>query len=172
MKRCTKCGLEKPESEFGKCSRAKDGLSWWCKECRRTYSRKWFNDNKERLVEYKREHNQKWYRKYKDHIVEQATTYSKLRRRIFHEVLDSYKQPCVKCGETRLYLIEFHHINPSEKSFNISNKMTTDPIKLQSEVDKCVTLCRNCHKEFHYFYGIQPKKPVESLSEYLGKEVT
>jgi hypothetical protein len=33
-------------------------------------------------------------------------------------------------------------------------------------------LCRNCHKEFHYFYGTKPKKPVESLSEYLGEEVT
>lgn len=34
-KRCTKCGEEKAFSEFHKCSKAKDGYQFYCKECRR-----------------------------------------------------------------------------------------------------------------------------------------
>lgn len=33
MKTCTKCGVTKPSSEFGKRKAAKDGLRAWCKEC-------------------------------------------------------------------------------------------------------------------------------------------
>lgn len=33
MKKCAKCGRELPESEFNKCSKAPDGLQYYCKEC-------------------------------------------------------------------------------------------------------------------------------------------
>lgn len=33
MKACTRCGAEKPESEFHKNKRAKDGLTAQCREC-------------------------------------------------------------------------------------------------------------------------------------------
>lgn len=34
---CSKCGIEKPLTEFHKQQRNKDGLRHWCKECRRRY---------------------------------------------------------------------------------------------------------------------------------------
>ena len=37
MKRCSKCGNEKVESEFGKASPARDGLHWWCRACMKAY---------------------------------------------------------------------------------------------------------------------------------------
>ena len=37
MKVCTKCGLEKPETDFHRCTRAKDGLANWCKVCVKAY---------------------------------------------------------------------------------------------------------------------------------------
>lgn len=39
MKKCTKCGVEKSESEFSKQRRAKNGLQSHCKDCYRTYAR-------------------------------------------------------------------------------------------------------------------------------------
>ena len=45
MKRCTKCGEEKPASEFYKNRRSKDGLCSRCKACRRELSRKWRKDH-------------------------------------------------------------------------------------------------------------------------------
>ena len=32
-KKCTKCGMEKPLSEFALNRRAKDGLQYYCKDC-------------------------------------------------------------------------------------------------------------------------------------------
>ena len=34
MKKCSKCGAEKDESEFSKHRNAKDGLHCWCKDCK------------------------------------------------------------------------------------------------------------------------------------------
>ena len=36
---CTKCGKLKDKSEFGKHPGFKDGLTYWCKECKRKYAR-------------------------------------------------------------------------------------------------------------------------------------
>ena len=36
-KRCTKCGLLKPLSEFSKCKRTKDGLQFHCTDCKKEY---------------------------------------------------------------------------------------------------------------------------------------
>lgn len=37
MKRCNKCHLEKPVTEFYKKSTSKDGLFWWCRDCHKSY---------------------------------------------------------------------------------------------------------------------------------------
>lgn len=37
MRRCSKCGAEKGESEFGKDASRKGGLRSWCRECERAY---------------------------------------------------------------------------------------------------------------------------------------
>ena len=33
VKRCPRCGRLLPRSAFGRSSRYKDGLTWWCREC-------------------------------------------------------------------------------------------------------------------------------------------
>lgn len=56
---------------------------------------------------------------------------------------------CIKCGYDRcLKALEFHHIDPSQKDFTISN----DHFKLLDAVEeskKCILICSNCHKELH-----------------------
>lgn len=56
---------------------------------------------------------------------------------------------CIKCGyNTCLKALEFHHIDPTQKDFTISN----DHFKLLDAIEeskKCVLLCSNCHKELH-----------------------
>lgn len=44
--------------------------------------------------------------------------------------------------------LEFHHLDPSQKDFTISN----DHFRLLEAVEeskKCVLICSNCHKELH-----------------------
>lgn len=83
---------------------------------------------------------------------------------------NAFKRPCEKCGEQRLYLIQFHHIDPKTKLFNITEGGSKNR-NIEQEVKKCVCLCSNCHDEFHYFYGKVPAEPVKSLSEYLEKDL-
>ena len=46
--------------------------------------------------------------------------------------------------------LEFHHINPNEKDFQISKvKNYTFNTAIEKELDKCALLCSNCHKEVH-----------------------
>ena len=56
---------------------------------------------------------------------------------------------CIRCGYDRcLKALEFHHIDPTQKDFTISN----DHFKLMDairETKKCILICSNCHKEFH-----------------------
>ena len=56
---------------------------------------------------------------------------------------------CSICSETDIRTFEFDHINPNEKSFNISRGMTNGykwEMILQ-EINKCRILCANCHKK-------------------------
>ena len=80
--------------------------------------------------------------------------------------LNEYKQTlcCAKCGEKRFYLLDFHHINPNEKDFTISDATNTKMETLQKELDKCIPLCANCHREFHW---LNQHNNI-SLEEYLG----
>ena len=60
---------------------------------------------------------------------------------------------CKKCGENRHYVLEFHHLDPSKKEFTIGAAMASGRInfeKAKEEIDKCVVLCANCHREVHY----------------------
>ena len=80
--------------------------------------------------------------------------------------LNEFKQahPCVKCGCSKFYLIDFHHLNPAEKDFTIGENPRVKMETLMKEINKCVSLCANCHREFHYLEREQGMK----IEEYLG----
>lgn len=190
MRICRTCGKEKDESEFYlgelKYSRPR------CADCSREYARNFRKEHPERAREIAaktREKNREKIRQCQrdayaktkndpDKIAARKACYDKgkdkwhaserEKRRVFNE---RWKRPCEKCGEARLYLIQFHHIDPATKSFCIGASATSRKTEdLEAEVKKCVCLCSNCHDEFHYFYGGKPKRPVEALMEYLRKD--
>lgn len=46
--------------------------------------------------------------------------------------------------------LDFHHRDPKEKEFGISMEgLTRSWQRIQKELDKCVLLCANCHREVH-----------------------
>ncbi len=58
---------------------------------------------------------------------------------------------CEICGYDRcIEALEFHHKNTSSKDFGISAKgYTRSWKKVMEELDKCVIVCANCHRELH-----------------------
>ena len=75
---------------------------------------------------------------------------------------------CAKCGETRFYLLDFHHINPDEKDEGIAQMLRNNASweRIEQEMQKCVPLCSNCHREFHYF----EKENNLTLDKYLSNK--
>lgn len=57
---------------------------------------------------------------------------------------------CTKCGDSRFYVLDFHHLNPEEKDYTIARNSRIKFENLMNEIDKCIPLCANCHREFHY----------------------
>ena len=63
-----------------------------------------------------------------------------------------YKGGCCSfCGYKKYVgALEFHHKNPSEKDFTIANqKKTKFDDRIKKELDKCILVCANCHREIH-----------------------
>ena len=58
---------------------------------------------------------------------------------------------CEICGYNKCFAaLEFHHIDPSQKDFQISNTGSVPSFeRLKKEADKCRLLCANCHREEH-----------------------
>ena len=74
------------------------------------------------------------------------------RRDKTKQILIEYKGgKCEICGYNRcISALEFHHLDPNEKDFGIASKGYTRDIETnKKEVDKCILVCANCHREIH-----------------------
>ena len=57
---------------------------------------------------------------------------------------------CQECQESNIACLDFHHRDPTEKSFVISCSLHLSFDKLKTEAKKCDLLCSNCHRKHHY----------------------
>lgn len=147
MKICSKCKTEKELDEFSSNKKKKDGKSSWCKVCVREKSDKHYTQNVEEILLKQKTHNRK------NTIKAQ-------------EILDLLKEDkyCKKCGYSKYkFVLDFHHIDPKQKDFAISTGGRRNISVLKAEIEKCVVLCSNCHRVFHYL----EKQNGITISEYL-----
>ena len=87
------------------------------------------------------------------------------RRNKTKEILIEYKGgKCEICGYDKNYsALEFHHLDPNEKDFTISKKNSSWE-NIKKELDKCILVCANCHREIH-----NPESTQETLQTYVNK---
>jgi hypothetical protein len=74
------------------------------------------------------------------------------RRKVVRQLALRYKgNQCSICGYNKcLQALEFHHLESNKKDFGISAKGYTRSWQMIiKELDKCVLLCANCHREVH-----------------------
>ena len=127
MPKCSACSEEKPESEFPKRG----------KKCRVCHN-KWHNDYYH--AKNKEKHTKK--------IKEQNRSNKRERQRKFLEYLQD--KCCAVCGEGDQLVLEFDHIDPSQKENTVSNLVNggswTKWERVWEEIQKCQILCANCHR--------------------------
>jgi len=76
---------------------------------------------------------------------------AKRRKKIRQMAIAYLDGKCSICGYNRcLAALDFHHKDESSKEFGLSqNGMTRSWEKTKKEVEKCILLCANCHREVH-----------------------
>lgn len=99
VKTCTKCKVEKEVAEFNKYKKAKDGLQYNCKSCRKQYRQ----ENKERIKERNKKYNQankerrnekqkEYYQANKEKLKEIAKEYRQDNKEYYKELNKEYRQ--------------------------------------------------------------------------------
>ena len=60
--------------------------------------------------------------------------------------------PCTMCGATDTRVLQFHHINPKTKRYNVSSMVSRgmNVVDILKEIEKTIVLCSNCHIIHHY----------------------
>ena len=142
QKRCPKCKITKDIIHFTKDKKAKDGLSWQCRECKKQY------DDKRRSNPIIRKHiNTLAINRY----YQNRERYKKYALRDYYKIKDFINTiklglGCKICGyNEHAEALVFHHRNPKEKEFNIGNVRVSRK-RLLKEIAKCDVLCANCHR--------------------------
>jgi hypothetical protein len=129
-KTCTKCGTEKWLELFYKNKNKPDGLHPWCKSCQRAYYAEKVRGDKDYFLKYQRIN----------------------RREKTARVAAVRSQGCADCGENHPAVLEFHHVDPRDKSETIAQMVALNRNwkRIEAEIAKCVVLCCNCHRKRHY----------------------
>lgn len=135
MKKCTKCNIIKPEYSFNKDSTTKSGLYLVCKKCRGNY----YQRNKDKI------------KKYRDSRIEITRKYTKHYREDTKIIMAQLKiNGCAICGYDKcINALDFHHVNSGDKKFPVGSNTITHKDFIE-ELQKCVLLCSNCHREITF----------------------
>jgi len=90
-------------------------------------------------------------RRYADRRQYLIAAVHKRRRKIRVSAIEYKGGKCERCGYDRCSdALEFHHCDKQEKDFSISSKgYTRSWARVKQELDKCILVCANCHREIH-----------------------
>lgn len=96
------------------------------------------------------------------------------KKRLHKQILvNTFGGCCQICGYKKcINALEFHHLDPSEKEFNISKYSGNNEItyEMARELTKVVLLCSNCHRELHAGLLYEEIKNIETIDieNFLG----
>lgn len=90
-------------------------------------------------------------RTYEDRKAYLAKATNNRRRKLKRLMIDYKGGACQLCGYSKYVgALDFHHIDPETKSFKLSmDELYRSWTKTKSEIEKCILVCSNCHREIH-----------------------
>lgn len=146
-KKCNSCEEVKDVADFYP---HKNGIRGSCKKCCNKKSRNYMQTvPKERRSEWwKRSWEKQEYRQRK------YDSAQKRIKNIKQKCVDYLGGKCAVCGYNKcVEALEFHHLDPNTKDLNLKTRGIDRRKSFDSqkqELDKCILLCSNCHREKHY----------------------
>ena len=78
---------------------------------------------------------------------------SKRRDKLRKEFTDYLGGCCSKCGYDKCVdALDFHHLDGNDKDYLVSQMQysTYSKERIIKEMEKCVILCSNCHRDLHF----------------------
>jgi hypothetical protein len=125
-KRCSRCGLDKPLTEFVYRDRVRGRRRSWCRSCMATYQHDHYLRSRGSLKARPRRND----------------------RKALRASVDAYLRdhPCVDCGETNPLLLDFDHRDDMVKLETVAWFIARGRVsEAWAEIAKCDTRCSNCH---------------------------
>jgi hypothetical protein len=80
-----------------------------------------------------------------------ADAQQEIRQRYKQEAILYKGNQCVDCHLSFApYIYDFHHLDPAQKDLSWTNMSRRSLDRNKTELDKCVLLCANCHRDRHH----------------------
>ena len=132
-KKCCRCKLIKPHSEFYKNRRKRDGLQSQCRECKRKIDHDAYHGRTPQLKQ-------------------QILNGRKRSKKRDRQYVQSYllEHPCIDCGNRDTRVLEFDHVRGKKYKEIVVMINGGYGIKtIDAEIKKCEVRCANCHRIKH-----------------------
>lgn len=111
----------------------------------------------EAMKKYRRD----WYYRNK----ERAKASIKTRKKSIADWYADFKSTlkCNRCPESHPAVLDFHHLDPNQKDFNLSQAVTNgySSKRILEEIEKCEILCSNCHRKHHHNERMAQEQGIE-----------
>jgi len=104
----------------------------------------------------KKEQWNAWYQKHKGDpdYKKKIRDFDKIRRKELIKWFVDIKSElsCKQCGFSHPAALDFHHLNPEEKLYEVSVMpgKSISKTKILAEMAKCEVYCSNCHRILHW----------------------
>jgi len=152
---CKYCnGKFKMEEIKERCCDDEDCLKKKKEKKRKESQKKYYNKNIKKTTNKFKKNDSKNSRNYRRTHSEEINKRERARKKEKREWVNNLKKEkkCNKCGESRWFCLEYHHINPENKKFTIANSISGGYGKesILKEIDKCILMCGNCHEHLHH----------------------
>jgi len=116
--------------------------------------------------EARKAYHKRWYQQHKDEVIARR----KKRQLEIRNRFLRYKSTlsCMDCGISHPAVLQFHHRNKDDKSFNISDviRRANSFKQITSEIEKCDVVCVNCHMKRHW----RERHNTDSWEEVISSE--
>lgn len=156
-KKCSKCGRELPLECFGKHKKAKDGLQWYCKECKKQYNsehtdeikiynKQYYTDNSDSIKQRTKQYRVENIERIKQYLIDNAV-HIKQRSKQYR---DRNKEK-IAMNRTQWYSTEYgyaymnyHSYLQNDKKYKrVSEKLPSNYVT----IEQCIELF---HQRDHY----------------------